>query len=82
MPTIPLTRDRIVEEAIALVDEEGAAALSMRRLAARLGTSTMSTYHHLPDKQALREAIAVRIMSELAEPAPDTSWDEALREMA
>jgi AcrR family transcriptional regulator len=82
MPTIPLTRDRIVEEAIALVDEEGSGALSMRRLAARLGTSTMSTYHHLPDKQALREAIAERVMSELAEPGPDTAWDEALRELA
>jgi AcrR family transcriptional regulator len=82
MPTIPLTRDRIVEEAIALVDTEGANALSMRRLAVRLGTSTMSTYHHIPDKQALREAIAERVMADLAEPDPDLPWDEALRELA
>jgi AcrR family transcriptional regulator len=82
MPTIPLTRERIVEEAIALVDTDGASALSMRRLAARLGTSTMSTYHHIPDKQALREAIAERVMSDLAEPDPALPWDEALRELA
>jgi AcrR family transcriptional regulator len=82
MPTIPLTRERIVEEAIALVDAEGANALSMRRLAVRLGTSTMSTYHHIPDKQALREAIAERVMADLAEPDPDLAWDEALRELA
>ena len=78
----PLTRDRIVDEAIALVDAEGASALSMRRLAARLGTSTMSTYHHLPDKQALREAIASSVMAGLVEPHPDTPWDDALRQLA
>jgi AcrR family transcriptional regulator len=77
-----LTRDRIVDEAIALVDAEGAEALSMRRLAARLGTSTMSTYHHLPDKQALREAIAERVMADLVEPEPDLPWDVALRQLA
>jgi AcrR family transcriptional regulator len=82
MQTIPLTRDRIVEEAIALVDAEGANALSMRRLAVRLGTSTMSTYHHIPDKQALRDAIAERVMADLAEPDPALPWDEALRELA
>src|SRR6516165_10640034 len=70
MPTVPLTRERIVDEAIALIDAEGANALSMRRLAVRLGTSTMSTYHHIPDKQALRDAIAERLMADLAEPDP------------
>jgi AcrR family transcriptional regulator len=54
----------------------------MRRLAARLGTSTMSTYHHVPDKRALVEAIAERIMSELEQPAEDEPWDEAVRTMA
>ncbi len=82
MPTIPLTRERIVEEAMALIDAEGANALSMRRLAVRLGTSTMSTYHHIPDKQALREAIAERVMADLVEPGPTLAWDEALRELA
>ncbi len=82
MPTIPLTRERIVEEAMALIDAEGANALSMRRLAARLGTSTMSTYHHIPDKQALREAIAERVMADLVEPDPALPWDDALRELA
>ena len=82
MPTVPLTRERIVDEAIALIDAEGANALSMRRLAVRLGTSTMSTYHHIPDKQALRDAIAERLMADLAEPDPALPWQEALRELA
>ena len=81
-PTPDLSRDRIVDEAIALLDEDGAASLSMRRLAARLGTSTMSTYHHLADKNALIDAIAERIIGQLARPAPDAPWDEAVRAMA
>ena len=82
VPAAPLTPERIVEEAIALLDAEGPEALSMRRLAARLGTSTMSTYHHVPDKRALIEAIAERIMSELEQPSDDVRWDEAVRRMA
>jgi AcrR family transcriptional regulator len=54
----------------------------MRRLAARLGTSTMSTYHHVPDKRTLIEAIAERIMSELEQPPDDVAWDDAVRRMA
>ena len=69
-------------EAIALLDEEGAGALSMRRLASRLGTSPMSTYHHVPDKAALVEAIAEQVMSELERPPDGAPWDEVVRRMA
>lgn len=77
-----LTRERIVDEAIALLDEQGTAALSMRRLAARLGTSTMSTYHHLADKDALIEAVAERLTAQLPTPAEGTPWDDVVRTMA
>ena len=83
MPTaLPLTRGRIVEEAIALLDDEGAESLSMRRLAARLGTSTMSTYHHVPDKAALVEAVAEAVMTNLEQPAEDVPWEDAVRRMS
>ncbi len=81
-PQLPLTRDRIVDEAMALVAEEGPDALSMRRLAVRLGTSTMSTYHHLPDKSSLLEAIAEQVMAELENPDDDAPWDDVLRQMS
>lgn len=80
--TPPLSRERIVDEAIALLDDEGPAALSMRRLALRLGVSTMSTYHHVADKDTLVEAIADRVMSELERPAPNSSWPDAVRTLA
>lgn len=82
MSVIPLSLDRIVSEAIALLDDEGPGALSMRRLAGRLGTSTMSTYHHVPDKAALVEAIAEEVMADLEQPPEDAPWDDALRTMA
>lgn len=78
----PLSRDRIVDEAIALLDDEGPSALSMRKLAQRLGVSTMSTYHHVTDKDDLVEAIAERVMQSLARPAPDASWPDAVRTLA
>ncbi|MEV4457876.1 TetR/AcrR family transcriptional regulator [Microbispora sp. NPDC049633] len=46
----PLSRDRIVEEAVALLDEEGADRLTMRRLAERLGTGSTTLYWHLKTK--------------------------------
>lgn len=82
MATTTLSRERIVDEAIALLDDEGPDALSMRRLALRLGVSTMSTYHHIADKDALVEGIADRIMDALERPAPDDSWPDAVRTLA
>lgn len=81
-PTVPLSRDRIVGEAIALLDQEGHQALSMRRLAQRLGVSTMSTYHHFADKGALVEAIADRIMASLDRPTTGAPWPDAVRTLA
>ncbi|WP_282686583.1 MULTISPECIES: TetR/AcrR family transcriptional regulator C-terminal domain-containing protein [unclassified Streptomyces] len=54
-----LTRDRVIRAAIALVDSEGLAALSMRRVATDFGVSTMALYRHVPNKGEL-----VRLMSE------------------
>ncbi|WP_432861122.1 TetR/AcrR family transcriptional regulator [Microbispora rosea] len=46
----PLSRDRIVHEAIALLNEEGADRLTMRRLAERLGTGSTTLYWHVKTK--------------------------------
>lgn len=54
-----LNRERVIRTAIAFADVEGLAALSMRRVAAELGTSTMALYRHVPSRGEL-----VRLMSE------------------
>ncbi|GLX19353.1 TetR family transcriptional regulator [Streptomyces lavendulae subsp. lavendulae] len=53
-----LSRDRIVEAAGVLVDEEGLEAVSTRRLAAALGVSGPSLYNHFRTKDAILEAVA------------------------
>lgn len=55
MPTkrTPLTRGEILTAALRILDEEGADALSMRRLAREVGVEAMSLYHHFPNKDAI-----------------------------
>ncbi|HJV61582.1 MAG TPA: TetR/AcrR family transcriptional regulator [Albitalea sp.] len=68
-----LSRDLIVEAALALVADEGLVAFSMRKLGQRLGCEAMSLYHHFPSKQHLLDALvdhAIRSI-EVPEPGPD-----------
>ncbi|TVR85282.1 MAG: TetR/AcrR family transcriptional regulator [Spirochaetaceae bacterium] len=53
---LPLSRDRILGEAVALIDRHGLDGLSMRRLAASLGVQPMAIYHYFSDKHALLHA--------------------------
>jgi AcrR family transcriptional regulator len=57
----------IVAAARLLLDEEGPSGLSMRRVAERLGIRAPSIYKHLPDKQALENAIISDGFEEQAE---------------
>ena len=54
----PLTRVRIVEAALEIIDDEGLDALNMRRLAAAVGVKPMSLYHHVANKEAILDAVA------------------------
>jgi AcrR family transcriptional regulator len=77
----PLTRDRILATAIALADESGLDALSMRRLAQELGVEAMSLYYHVRNKGDLLAAIVDIVVAEIdLEPAGD--WKAAIRRLA
>jgi TetR/AcrR family transcriptional regulator, tetracycline repressor protein len=64
-PATPLSREGIVTTALRLVDREGLQALSMRRLGAALGVDPMAVYYHLPNKEALLDAIVEAVMAEI-----------------
>ncbi|MFC6019327.1 TetR/AcrR family transcriptional regulator C-terminal domain-containing protein [Plantactinospora solaniradicis] len=65
-----LTRERVVRTAIEVADAEGFAALSMRRVAVRLGVGTMALYRHVPSRD---ELVALMVEEVLAEnPLPET----------
>ncbi len=69
----PLTRERVVEAAIALAEREGLTELSMRRLAAELGAGTMSLYNHVSDKEDLFDGMAERVLSSVRV-SPSGDW--------
>jgi TetR/AcrR family tetracycline transcriptional repressor len=70
-----LSRDRIIDVALELSEREGLEALSMRRIAAELGTGAMSLYNHVPDKAALLMGLAERVLAEVEMPE-SASWRE------
>jgi predicted RNase H-like nuclease/AcrR family transcriptional regulator len=75
----PLSRARVVDEAMALADEQGLAALSMRALAGRLGVEAMSLYHHVAGKEALLDAMVDAVFGELHLPVVGGDWRSELR---
>ncbi|WP_405782053.1 TetR/AcrR family transcriptional regulator [Streptomyces sp. NBC_00859] len=60
-----LSRERIVTTASALVDSEGLAAVSTRRLAAELGVSGPSLYNHFRTKDEILEAVADAVSAQI-----------------
>ena len=75
----PLNRDRIARAALGLVDSEGLAALTMRRLGSELGVEAMSLYNHVTNKDDLLDAIVDRVYAEVELPATDLPWKEQAR---
>lgn len=79
-----LDRQRIISEAVALLDAEGFENVTLRKLAARLGVQAPTLYWHIPNKAALVTAIAEEILT----PPPATPlaagerWPEWLLEVA
>src|SRR5437868_1043016 len=70
----PLSRERIVAEAIALLDEEGADRLTMRRLAERLGTGSTTLYWHLDTKDDVLDLALDRVFAEAEVPPATDDW--------
>ncbi|MEU3445734.1 TetR/AcrR family transcriptional regulator [Streptomyces thermolilacinus] len=79
-----LDRDRITEATVRLLDAEGEAKFSMRRLAAELNVTAMSLYWYVDSKDDLLELASDAAAGELRLPDPDADddWREQLRDLA
>lgn len=81
-----LTRERIVDAALAVLDEGGIDAVTLRTVAARLDVRAPALYWHVPNKQHLLDEMGTeiqrRVQAVLAEVPADTAWTEALRTYA
>jgi len=74
-----LSRDAILDAALGLADEGGLGAVTMRRLASRLGVEAMSLYNHVSGKADLLDGIASRVFESIAAPDAALPWDERVR---
>jgi AcrR family transcriptional regulator len=82
----PLSRDQIVREAIRFLKHHDIEELSMRRLAAELGTAATSLYWHLETKEHLLDLVLDDIFGQVRVPDPDAGtqeqWTDDLRAIA
>jgi AcrR family transcriptional regulator len=76
---VRLSRDRIVDTALALLDESGYDALSMRKVAEALGTGAASLYAHVTGREDLLDQMVDRLSGTIHVPDPDPErWQEQL----
>jgi AcrR family transcriptional regulator len=68
------TTEEIAAAALGIVDEAGVGALSMRALAAALGTGPMTMYNYVPDKEGLEELVVAAIVAEVQVPEQTSNW--------
>ena len=66
-----ITREAVLAAALALVDREGLAALTMRRLGRELGIEAMSLYNHVRDKEDLLDGVVGLLSSEVEFPGEE-----------
>src|ERR1700736_2128117 len=84
-PLKPLIEvNRVIETALAIIEEHGAEALNMRILGKRLGVNPASLYHHFKDKDEILDAVADYVVRSAKTPdtSPDSDWEESLIALA
>ncbi|GAA1243876.1 TetR/AcrR family transcriptional regulator C-terminal domain-containing protein [Kitasatospora nipponensis] len=79
---VPLDRERIVAAAVALADEGGLEAVSLRKVAARLEAGPMRLYGYISTKQELFDLMVDEVHAEILPEEQPADWREALRVLA
>jgi AcrR family transcriptional regulator len=74
----PLTRQRIIEAALRIMDQEGLEAVTMRAIGRDLGVEAMSLYNHVQDKEDILNGVCEQVLAEFRIPESE-DWAEAAR---
>jgi AcrR family transcriptional regulator len=77
-----VTRARVIEAALHLMDTEGLEAVSMRRVGRELGVEAMSLYNHVRDKEDLLDGVREYVLSGFLDPGIEGPWEERARQAA
>jgi hypothetical protein len=78
----PVNRERALAVALAVADDEGLEAVSMRRLARELGVEAASLYHHVTNKSEILDGLVDVVAAEIEPPGPSADWRTAIGERA
>src|ERR1700693_3570241 len=76
----PLSSARVLQAAVALADQAGLEAFSMRNLAQELGVVPMALYKHVANKEELLDGMVEVIVGEIDPPMPAADWKVAIRQ--
>ena len=77
-----LSRERVLQGAVAVADAGGIASLTIRSLAAELGVKPMSVYHHVANKDEILDGIVDIVFSEIELPTIGGEWHSEMRRRA
>ncbi|MGW1024218.1 TetR/AcrR family transcriptional regulator C-terminal domain-containing protein [Streptomyces sp. NPDC002577] len=78
-----LTRDKVIDAALAAIDRDGPDSFSLRKLAGELGVEVMSLYNHVPNKDALLDGVAETLLGGIDLSGADAgTWQKRARSYA
>jgi len=81
-PRTPLSRERVLAAAMAIADERGLDALTMRGLARALGVEAMSLYHYATGRDEIVDSIVELVVEQIELPSAEGDWKAAIRSSA
>jgi AcrR family transcriptional regulator len=81
-PRASLTREAIVDAAVAILDEDGLDGLTMRAVADRLGSGAMSLYRHVESREALLDLVVLRLTGDATSLVRTGDWRADLAALA
>ena len=79
---VPLTREKVLSEALWMADRGGIEALSMRNLARAVKVEAMSLYNHVEGKEDLLDGLVELVAGEIVRPETGGDWRAAMRQRA
>jgi len=79
---VALSRERVLDAALAVAAREGFERLSMREVARDLDVSPMALYRHVANKDDLLDGVVALLLGEIALPEESLPWEQRLRLLA
>lgn len=73
-----LNAERVIEGAVALADQIGMEAFTIRKLAEAIDAKPMTIYHHVPNKDAIVDGMVDLVFGEIDLPPADLGWRDAI----